>query len=213
LKRRAFLQWLGVAGLLPVAAARATAAAAVAASAQGEPGSDEFRRVVTGVDADGHSVVVSNGVPPTQLHPRHPQQVLTDLWITDAVPADHSAPVDREFQFQPSPGGVHIIRNKLPPDAVMYSDEAGRPRVPGKHEYLHRTKTIDFIQVLDGELWLILEDGSEVQLVAGDCVVQNGTLHAWRNRSDAPVTFLAVMVDANPATLPATPLGAEPVHG
>ena len=75
------------------------------------------------------------------------------------------------------------------------------------------TKTIDFIQVLEGELWLVLENGEESQLVAGDCVVQRGTVHAWRNRSPNPTTFIAVLVAADEATLPASPLGPEALHG
>ena len=49
---------------------------------------------------------------------------------------------------------------------------------------MHTTATIDFEVVLDGEIWLELDDGVEVHLRAGDTVVQNGTRHAWRNHGD-----------------------------
>ena len=52
------------------------------------------------------------------------------------------------------------------------------PDAPG----MHTTATIDFEVVLEGEVWLELDDGEEVHLRVGDCVVQNGTRHAWRNR-------------------------------
>jgi mannose-6-phosphate isomerase-like protein (cupin superfamily) len=173
---------------------------------------DAFNRVVTVVDAEGRSIVESQGAPPLVTHPRHPQQVLTDLWSIDALPASYQASGDRgSFRLQPAGAGVRIIRNKLPPDALMYLDAQGRPRTPGPSEYLHRTRTIDFIQVLEGELWLILEGGEEVRLEAGDCVVQRGTVHAWRNRSEEPVTFLAVLVAADESTLPAPPEGAAPL--
>lgn len=176
------------------------------------PGVDAFRRVVTVVDASGHSIIESNGPPPLVTHPRHPEQVLTDLWSADALPASYVASGDREsFQLQPTGPGVRIIRNKLPPDTAMYVDDQGKPRVPANDEYLHRTKTVDFIQVLEGELWLVLESGEEVRLVAGDCVVQRGTVHAWRNRSDRPVTFLAVLMAADESTLAATPMGPSPL--
>ena len=138
--------------------------------------------------------------------------MLTDLWSIDALPASYQATGDRaSFRLQPVGAGVRIIRNKLPPDSLMYVDAEGRPRTPGPSEYLHRTRTIDFIQVLEGELWLILEGGEEIRLEAGDCVVQRGTVHAWRNRSQVPVIFLAVLLAADESTLPAPPEGAAPL--
>ena len=102
---------------------------------------------------------------------------------------------------------MNIIRNKLPPDSVVYVDTDGRPRLVADDENLHRTATVDFICVLEGELWLVLEGDEDVHLQAGDCVVQRGTVHAWRNRTDRPTTFLAVLFDADEATLAATPVG------
>jgi uncharacterized cupin superfamily protein len=62
----------------------------------------------------------------------------------------------------------------------------------------HTTQTIDYVMVLEGEIALELDDG-EVQLKPGDCVVQRGTRHAWRNRSDGPVKMMAVMVSTRDA--------------
>ena len=177
------------------------------------PGADPFTRVVTVIDADGHSRIESAGPPPIVFHPRHAEQVLTSIWNVSSTPATYGAPGDPErFRLHPEPRGVRIIRNKLPPDTLMYVGEDGTTRVPRPDESMHRTRTIDFIQVLTGELWLILESGEEVRLAGGDCVVQRGTVHAWRNRSDAPVTFVAVLIDADEGSLPATPRGAEPVR-
>ena len=169
---------------------------------------DTFRRIVTGVDRDGHSVVDSDGAPPVVISPRHPDQFLTALWTVDQLPTSYTEPGDRDgFRLSPSPGGVNIIRNKLPPDSVVYVDADGRPRPVSPDENLHRTSTVDFICVLDGELWLVLEGDDDVCLRAGDCVVQRGTVHAWRNRTDQPTTFLAVLFDADEATLAAHPVG------
>jgi quercetin dioxygenase-like cupin family protein len=49
---------------------------------------------------------------------------------------------------------------------------------------MHRTRTLDYVVMIEGELVLILDD-SEVVLKPGDVVVQRGTDHAWENRSDA----------------------------
>ena len=70
--------------------------------------------------------------------------------------------------------------------------EAMEPDHPG----MHTTDSVDFDVVLSGEVWLELDDGAEVHLRAGDCVVMNGARHAWRNRSQAPCTIAVVLVGA-----------------
>jgi len=62
----------------------------------------------------------------------------------------------------------------------------------------HRTDTLDYVMILDGEVTLELDRGS-VALGPGDCVVQRGTRHAWRNRSGRPVKMAVVMVSLKPA--------------
>jgi quercetin dioxygenase-like cupin family protein len=66
---------------------------------------------------------------------------------------------------------------------------------PGAESPLHRTETVDVGIVLDGETWLLLDDGSETLVKPGDAVVQRGTMHAWANRSDQPVRMVFVMID------------------
>jgi uncharacterized cupin superfamily protein len=60
---------------------------------------------------------------------------------------------------------------------------------------MHRTETVDVGIVLEGETWLLLDDGSETRVGPGDAVVQRGTMHAWANRSDRPVRMVFVMID------------------
>jgi quercetin dioxygenase-like cupin family protein len=68
--------------------------------------------------------------------------------------------------------------------------ERFEPGNPG----MHTTDTVDYVVVLAGEVWLELDDGQLTELRAGDTVVQNGTRHAWRNRSTEPVTLAVVQV-------------------
>ena len=72
------------------------------------------------------------------------------------------------------------------------------PDAPG----MHTTDTIDFEVVLDGEVWLELDDGAEVHLQTGDTVVQNGTRHAWRNRGDVTARMAVFIVGAHHAHVP-----------
>ena len=60
---------------------------------------------------------------------------------------------------------------------------------------MHRTQSIDYGIVLEGEIWLVLDDGSQTRLGPGDVAIQRGTDHAWENRSDRPARIVFVLVD------------------
>jgi glutaryl-CoA dehydrogenase len=63
-----------------------------------------------------------------------------------------------------------------------------------KQEWLPRLAAGEI--VLQGEIVLELDDGHRTHLAAGDIVIQNGTRHGWRNRSDRPATMAFVLVGA-----------------
>jgi len=68
---------------------------------------------------------------------------------------------------------------------------------PGNSEtQMHATDSVDYATIMSGEIWLILDDGAEVQLTPGDCIVQNGTQHAWHNRKPEPCVMAGVTVGA-----------------
>jgi uncharacterized cupin superfamily protein len=92
-----------------------------------------------------------------------------------------------------------VRRVEVPPDSTRFVDAQGKPREAADDEGMHQTPTIDLIQVLEGDLWLLLPSGEDVHLKPGDLVVQRGTVHAWRNRTDKPTRYFAVMISA---TLP-----------
>ena len=81
--------------------------------------------------------------------------------------------------------------------------EAALPGLLGRMEPaspgMHRSDTVDFIYVLSGEIWLELDAGQERLLREGDTAIQNGTRHAWRNRSGKPCQLLIVMAGAHRA--------------
>ena len=84
---------------------------------------------------------------------------------------------------------------EVPPDAVIRERMAANAgAVPGlEPDGFHTTDTVDYVMVLEGEIFLELDTG-EVLLHPGDCVVQRSTRHAWRNRTGAPVKMAAVMI-------------------
>ena len=142
------------------------------------------RRVVTGHDESGKSVVISDGIPP-QDHPMRGEAIgadFTEIWNTpEAVPSLTSLPdgepTSRPFTIMPPTG--HLIRI-----IDIYP-----PRMGGHRTVMHRTRTLDYAVVIEGEIVLVLDD-SEVVLGPGEVVVQRGTDHAWENRTDA-VTRMA----------------------
>jgi len=67
-------------------------------------------------------------------------------------------------------------------DAVYESHVA---EGPGAIAGMHQTDTVDIVTVISGEIWMVVEAG-ETLLRAGDTVIQRGTWHTWRNRSDTP---------------------------
>jgi hypothetical protein len=158
---------------------------------EGEPPmSNSTRRVVTGHDARGRSVVLSDG-PPPQHHSMHGRAVGADfheIWgQPDPVPELSSVevrePNERPFTLMPATG--HLLRI-----LDVYPLKDG-----GKRTVMHRTRTLDYVVVIAGELVLILDD-SEVTLRQGDVVVQRGTDHAWENRSETIARAAFFHIDA-----------------
>ncbi|GAB4356709.1 MAG: cupin domain-containing protein [Oricola sp.] len=177
--------------------------------------SRNVRRVVTGHDANGRAIVLSDGAPPHVTRPAHqPGLAFHELWNTRACPAPITAaepdPTDRHRDTAPPPGGTVIRIVDIPPEGpggpgfdketaralfahVGLADNAEHT-VPGRHPLMHRTESIDYGIVLEGQIVLLLDD-EEVVLEQGDVVVQRGTIHAWTNRTDRIARMLFVLTD------------------
>ena len=140
------------------------------------------RRVVTGHDPHGVSVFASDGpVPVTRTAPDG--ALFHEVWATAATPApldaDAPDPTLSALSVPPGPGGTKIRVNEFPPGVVSP---------------VHRTQSVDYGIVLDGEMVLVLDD-SEATLRAGDVVVQRGTSHRWENRSGQTARMAFILVD------------------
>jgi mannose-6-phosphate isomerase-like protein (cupin superfamily) len=157
------------------------------------------RRIVTGVDADGRSVIVSDGPPPPS------DSVIEALWATDGTPVVPSDgdPATTVQRYIPDPGGTVFYTVAMPPGTAGTVEH--RPDVPLPAGFedafddrpgMHTTDTVDYVIIASGEVWLELDDGSETLVRAGDVVIQDGTRHAWHNRTDGPVVFHCVHVGA-----------------
>jgi quercetin dioxygenase-like cupin family protein len=163
------------------------------------------RRVVTGHTPDGVSVVVSDGPVPVSRQLPEDGVAFHEIWNTAGAPAPIGAvedvdPTERELAVPPPEHGTKIRINEFAPG---FLNEAGL------QSPVHRTQSVDYGIVLEGEITLVLDD-SEVTLRAGDVVVQRGTDHAWANRGDTVAKVVFVLVDGafEPELLDTLPDGA-----
>jgi len=171
------------------------------------------RRVVTGHDARGRSVVIMDGESPHSFFLAKAGGLqLTELWETRSSPADNSGAkdaADHERRIEPVEDGTVFRIIEYPPDSVrlatldpesfypaMGAEAAGKAE--RRHPGMHRTHTLDYCVVLSGEIHAVLDEG-EVLLRAGDCLVQRGTRHAWSNRTEKPCVVAFVLVAAKPS--------------
>jgi mannose-6-phosphate isomerase-like protein (cupin superfamily) len=173
-----------------------------------------IQRVVTGHDADGRAVVASNGPLGTVVEiAAIPGTVFHEVWETRATPApvdNGPDPTAGALRLPPPKQGTRIRFVDVPPDTADYLTHgaarmkdafeqvgdvtASTVRADSPHPLMHRTESIDYGVVIDGEMTLVLDD-SEVQLKPGSVVIQRGTNHAWANRSGKPCRMLFVLID------------------
>jgi mannose-6-phosphate isomerase-like protein (cupin superfamily) len=176
------------------------------------------RRIVTGIDAHGQAVFVSDG-PPPRLIEAPTGTAVADLWNLFAPPTDPSDggdPPAGPFELEPKPGGLwwRLIRMPLPDSSLPREQQFLAPsndnRFSKEERGMHRTDSVDLMLVVDGRIELEVDHGVR-ELGAGDCVVQRGTMHRWRVVGDRPCTYLTAMLATDPtASAPTIDLAPRP---
>lgn len=195
-----------------VAAVLAAYARPFGVSLQRRESITKLLRVVTGRNRAGKAIVLQRGVSPRVVTLETlPGLALVEVWATDRMPTLATAADDitsTMTSFVPGPGGTRFRIVQFPGASSRAFDQEAfrreyRAKAPGLAETLeledsafHTTDTIDYGVVVSGEVTLELDDGATVSLKQGDCVVQNGTRHAWRNRRKAPCVMAFVLVGA-----------------
>jgi hypothetical protein len=170
------------------------------------------RRFVSGHDAAGKSVFILNEAQPVTHAVGSGGTRVTELWETRSAPADNSGTADatdRPFRLPPPHNGSVFRIVEYPPDATRIAvlrgqtshDDAGegytRDFAHARHPGFHKTSTIDYAIVLNGEIYALMDEGEEL-MRAGDVLVQRGTNHAWSNRTNEAVLIAFVLIDALP---------------
>jgi hypothetical protein len=175
------------------------------------------RRVVTGTTPEGRSTIISDAPAPHAVAPPTvPAMQASVLWVTDCSPAlidgvEDAAPADLVAKMGPPEGGTLLRIADFPPDSAFDGVDMGeilltinrgddpRDGVPpdssDRHFWFHKTPTLDYAIVLEGEIWALLDE-AETQLLAGDVLIQRATSHAWANRGETTARVAFVLIDA-----------------
>jgi hypothetical protein len=168
-----------------------------------------YRRVITGHDESGRSVViVDDRVAPAALG-------AADFFVTTSMPvsiaADGEPDAAGRSKLEPPRNGTVFRFFEIPPQApaddpisaerdaaaAFAAADASHCRVDtSRHPMMHTTSSVDYVVLLRGEVSLLLDEGGEVRLVPFDAVVQRATNHYWINRGDEPALLMGVLVDA-----------------
>lgn len=172
------------------------------------------RRVVTGHDAEGRSTILSDGPCPVGVAIWHDDFCVVDAWRVDRLPTSNATFKEpcTQMELEAAATGNVVRLVQFPPDREYLEGvnvshgfgelgstgsvaEAGYEGAP--HPLMHQTKTVDYIIVISGEIYAVMEKG-EVLLRQGDVLIQRGTNHAWSNRSDRPCLIAAILNGAEP---------------
>lgn len=174
------------------------------------------RRIVTAENEAGQSIILSDGNTPNVLLHTHSPMVAQVVWATDGFPAscdeDETAPAGQSFPIGPKNGGSILRIVDFPPDdecdpaaAEALLEEMGghdaRDIGKPRHFMFHKTESLDYAIVLEGEVWALMDIG-ETLMRAGDVLIQRATNHSWSNRSGKPCRMAFVLLDATSGVQP-----------
>jgi len=170
-----------------------------------------IRRIVTADDAKGNSRIAEDA-PATSVRnvAARPGYRAVNVWRTEQTPAKigssdstsshqgilppKGGTILRIIDFPPEPQDEAKLRRQLDSTFGGIYKDAAHDRRAGKHPGMHRTETVDYAIVLEGEIWAVMDEG-ETLMRAGDVLIQRGTNHAWANRSRATARIAFVLID------------------
>ncbi|MDB6001237.1 MAG: cupin superfamily protein [Rhizobacter sp.] len=176
-----------------------------------------IRRVVTGNDEQGRSGVLwDSAAPNVNVGGIAASAGMTDVWVFEHCPAPIGGNRDDgrlPFAFEPPEQGGHLRIVHSAGREAGHDASSDRSAVPlheprlrpnsstwdrgGQNAFsspVHRSATVDWGVLVEGERTLLLDDGSHV-LHPGDVVVQLGNWHGWTN-PQAPSLMAFVMMGA-----------------
>jgi len=173
-----------------------------------------IRRIVTADDAHGRSRIAEDApAQAVRTVEGRPGYRSVNVWRTEAAPAPVGAPdsiAGHKGILPPNNGGSILRIIDFPPESAdpaerrrqiqatftgMFAD-ARHDKREGAHPGMHRTDTVDYAILLEGEIWAVMDEG-EALMRAGDVLIQRGTNHAWANRSKKTARICFVLLDGS----------------
>ena len=172
-----------------------------------------IRRVVTGHNEDGKAVIIQDGPAPNIVTSEHRPGGRTNIWRTTSAPANYGgdqdeAAADVAFTLEPMANGTNFRISEYPPESPnatvkidskqAFAEVGAAHRIidGARHPLMHKTETVDYAIVLEGEIDLLLDD-DDIHLKAGDVVIQRGTNHCWVNRYDKFCRMAFILIDGS----------------
>ena len=170
-----------------------------------------IRRIVTADDAGGRSRIAEDA-PASAIRTvaGRPGYRAYNLWRTEEAPAKIGSPdttanhrgilppkngtILRIVDFPPEPADPAELRRRIHATFGEIFSDATQDKREGVHPGMHRTGTIDYAIILEGEIWAVMDEG-ETLMRAGDVLIQRGTNHAWANRSKKSARIAFVLLD------------------
>lgn len=169
------------------------------------------RRIIADHDENGKAIITMDGPAPQSVHREAANLFTTLVWMSDRTPADVDSKEDmglRKVAVAPPDNG-HVCRVvEFPPlkdggkgvdNQAMLKEMGIDPNQhggkPPRNPFMHRTRSIDYAIVIEGEIDMLLDD-TEVHLKQGDILVQKATNHAWVNNSGKTCRICFVLIDA-----------------
>lgn len=177
--------------------------------------SKPFRRVVTGHDDSGRGIIQSDAAPTRVKVMSGNGPTFYEIWNTREMPAridrKSTEPLEENITLAPPKNGTRIRVLDIPPetdemdriDAAMArkhfaeigaAEASTNTGASSRHPHMHRTETVDYGIVLEGEVTLLVDEG-EATVRAGDIVIQRGTNHGWANRSGSNCRIAFILID------------------
>ena len=171
-----------------------------------------IRRIVTADDANGRSRIAEDA-PATAIRSvaERAGYRAVNVWRTEAAPAPifasdsvaqhqgilppgNGGSILRIIDFPPEPSDPAERKRRIQATFGGIFSDAQHDKREGAHPGMHRTDTVDYAIVLEGEIWAVMDDG-ETLMRAGDVLIQRGTNHAWANRSNSTARIAFVLLD------------------
>jgi quercetin dioxygenase-like cupin family protein len=164
-----------------------------------------IQRYITTHDEKTGKAIVSDAIDPAGPFELLPDGIaaFAQCYTTEGFPVDlnNSADIAAYQKYMTKPPGITIGNGTV----LRYVDMA-----PGATSPMHRTVSLDYGVVLEGEVALVLDSGEERLLKRGDLVIQRATMHAWRNTSETGwARMLYILQPAKPLVVGGKEMGED----